>query len=154
MAVGGGGGSDDDDGSGGATVELRGTAATGLAIIGIVYVTDSTGIQINVPTAANGDFAVDITGMTGPFIIRAVPNNSNLPTQYSYATAAGTVNVTSLTTLALFIATGQTNLAALERGWAGRSAEVVLASLRRAQAIIKRQFRRRFCEPVHRPGKL
>jgi hypothetical protein len=143
---GGGGGSDDVDSTNGPTTELRGTAATGLALIGTVYITDSSGTQINVTTDSNGGYVADITGMTAPFIISAVPNNGSLPTQYAYASGPGIINITPLTTLALFIASGQSNLRSLESNWATRFGNINPDDLTTAQAQINANFAPEFAD--------
>ncbi len=50
--------------AGGALGALGGTAATGAPVDGIVYVTDSNGMEVNVPVEADGSFSVSVEGMT------------------------------------------------------------------------------------------
>lgn len=98
---GGGGGGSSVGVSGGA---LGGTAATGAPVDGIVYITDSNGIEVNVPVEADGTFSVSVEGMTPPYLLRVVPNGGG-DVLYSFASKEGiTVNITPLTTLALFLA--------------------------------------------------
>ncbi|NOX08140.1 MAG: hypothetical protein GXP22_01390 [Gammaproteobacteria bacterium] len=119
---------------------LSGTAATGAPIAGYVYITDINGIEINVPIQADGSYSIDVSGMTAPFILRAIPNDSNLPVQYSYATASGTVNITPLTSLALFLANNQEDLDTLRTNWANRSGTITAWGLTIAQAKINANF--------------
>lgn len=82
---------------------LSGTAAGGAAIIGNVIVTDSLGAQKSTPIAADGRYTVDVSGMTGPFVLKAAGTVGNTGvTYYSAATQAdlgGTVNVTPFTNM-------------------------------------------------------
>ena len=82
---------------------LSGTAAGGAAVIGNVIVTDSKGVTKGSPIEANGRYSIDVNGMTGPFMLKAVGTVGNSSvTYYSVATTAdvgGTVNVTPFTDL-------------------------------------------------------
>ncbi len=96
----GGGGS----GGGLAGAGLEGTAAVGAPVDGILYVTDSNGVEVNVPIEPDGSFSVSVEGMTPPFMLRVIPNGGG-DVLYSFAAEEGTtVNVTPLTTLALYLA--------------------------------------------------
>lgn len=106
---GGGGGSGTTDATG-ATVSpiapstmLSGTVAGGAAVIGNVIVTDSKGATKGGTIEANGRYAIDVSGMTGPFVLKAAGTLGNTSvTYYSAATDAdlgGTVNVTPFTNL-------------------------------------------------------
>lgn len=82
---------------------LSGTVAGGAAVIGNVIITDSLGATKGVPIEANGRYSIDVSGMTGPFILKAAGTVGNTSvTYYSAATTAdvgGTVNVTPFTNL-------------------------------------------------------
>lgn len=82
---------------------LSGTAAGGAALVGNVIVTDSKGAVKSGPIAADGKYTIDVSGMTGPFVLKAAGTVGNTAvTYYSAATAAdlgGTVNVTPFTDL-------------------------------------------------------
>lgn len=134
---GGGGGS---DAGGGTASTLSGTAATGAAMVGHIEVTGAGGQTLgSVAINADGSFSADVTGMSGPFLLAALPDDTSLPTQYSYAAAAGvTVNVTPLTTLALFLANSQQDLAAMAASWS--SAQIDTTALATAQARINANF--------------
>lgn len=101
VACGGGGGG----GSGlpATSSTLSGTAAGGTAMVGNVLVTDSNGITKTAAIAANGQYTIDVSGMTGPFLLKASGKVGNTTvTYYSAATTAdlgGTVNVTPFTDL-------------------------------------------------------
>ena len=82
---------------------LSGTVAGGAAVIGNVIVTDSKGATKSAPIEANGRYTIDVSGMTGPFMLKAAGTVGNTSvTYYSAATQAdvgGTVNVTPFTDL-------------------------------------------------------
>jgi hypothetical protein len=82
---------------------LSGTAAGGAAIIGTVLVTDSKGATKGGTIEANGSYSIDVSGMTGPFVLKAAGTVGNTRvTYYSAATTAdigGTVNITPFTNL-------------------------------------------------------
>ncbi|MFZ3083738.1 hypothetical protein [Rhodoferax ferrireducens] len=81
---------------------LSGTAAGGAAVIGSVIVTDSKGATKSGLIEA-GHYSIDVSGMTGPFVLKAAGTVGNTSvTYYSAATVAdvgGTVNVTPFTNL-------------------------------------------------------
>jgi hypothetical protein len=85
------------------TATLSGTVAGGAAVIGTVVVTDSLGATKGGTIEANGHYSVDVTGMTGPFMLKAAGTVGNTSvTYYSAATSSdvnGTVNVTPFTNL-------------------------------------------------------
>lgn len=97
----GGGGSDESTPT--PSTILSGTAAGGAAVIGNVIVTDSKGVQRSTPIAADGRYTIDVSGMTGPFVLKAAGTVGNTSvTYYSAATQAdlgGTVNVTPFTNM-------------------------------------------------------
>lgn len=82
---------------------LSGTVAGGAAVIGNVIVTDSKGATKGGTIEADGKYSIDVSGMTGPFMLKAAGTVGNTSvTYYSAATAAdvgGTVNVTPFTNL-------------------------------------------------------
>lgn len=90
-------------GGGSASTTLSGTVAGGAAVIGNVIVTDSKGATKSAAIEANGKYTIDVTGMTGPFVLKAAGTVGNTTvTYYSAATTAdvgGTVNVTPFTNL-------------------------------------------------------
>ena len=115
VACGGGGG------GGAAGGSLGGTAATGAPVDGILYVTDSNGVEVNVPINPDGSFSVSVEGMTPPYLIRVIPNGGG-DVLYSFASDDNiTVNVTPLTTLALYLAYGG-DLDALYMTWNANTA--------------------------------
>jgi hypothetical protein len=124
------------------STNLEGTAATGKGITGIVYITDANGTEINVPTSADGSYTAQVAGMTPPFIVRVIPDDGS-DTLYSFATAIGqTVNVTPLTNLALFLASGSTDLSAIYTGWdgTGLTQSAILDAQKKINANLEAQF--------------
>lgn len=139
-ACGGGGGSDGDIIGGGTPATVSGTAATGIAIDGSVNVFGSNGgSALDVPIGASGNYSVDVTGLTAPFFISAVPTNVNQAVQYSFAAAPGTANISEMTTLALFYANGGQNPASLINTWPANQANVS-SNLANAQATVNANF--------------
>jgi hypothetical protein len=92
-------------------VNFSGTAASGLPLTGTVTVKDAKGASKTVPLSTNGDYKVDVTGMTGPFVFRAEGTVGGQRTViHSAATAAdanGTINITPLTDLVVANIAGQ-----------------------------------------------
>ena len=82
---------------------LSGTVAGGAAVIGNVIVTDSKGATKGATIEANGHYTIDVSGMTGPFMLKAAGTVGNTTvTYYSAATDAdlgATVNVTPFTNM-------------------------------------------------------
>jgi len=137
-------GSDSSSDGGGATTNtLTGTAATGAAIDGYVYVVDINGSEINVAISTDGSFSADVSGMSAPFALRAVPNDTSLDTQYSYAASSGvTVNITPMTSLAFWMAGSQSDLAGLATAaaWPDHYDVITEQNLTAAVATINANF--------------
>ncbi|MBI5462818.1 MAG: hypothetical protein HY941_11600 [Gammaproteobacteria bacterium] len=119
---------------------LSGTAAVGAPVDGYVYVVDVNGTEVNAATnATTGAWTVAVTGMTGPFLIRVVPNGGG-DMLYSYAGSADiTVNITPLTHLALYLALNG-DLDALYTNWAANNAQLTAQAIANAQAVINANF--------------
>ena len=130
------------DGSGASSSTISGVAASGKAIVGVVYVRGANGNMVSAPTNATGAYVAAVENLAAPFLLRVVPNNGG-EALYSYGTAAGqTVNVTPLTNLAVFMASGNKDLRAVFSAWQGKS--VLEAEVVRAQKIINANLRDRF----------
>jgi len=92
-----------------AAVHVSGVAATGQAVsLGQVTVTDATGTVRTGTTDANGYYTIDVTGMVFPMLAKATYTSATgtVTVLYSYAKAAGTVNVNPLTNAAVVASTG------------------------------------------------
>ncbi|TNC91670.1 MAG: hypothetical protein CSH36_08465, partial [Thalassolituus sp.] len=92
------------------TESLSGTAAIGAAITdGTVTAicSDGTGFTEAVTTDANGNWSGEVTNGAMPCALQVTGGNPPV-TLHSYATTAGTVNITPLTDMIMASATGQT----------------------------------------------
>ncbi|MBM95954.1 MAG: hypothetical protein CMI09_08945 [Oceanospirillaceae bacterium] len=146
-------GSDSDSSSGPSDTDqpdtqvLTGTAATGLAMDGTVYVYDAEGRSTNVVIEDDGTFSVNVDGMTAPFMLEARPDDASLAIQYSFAEAADiNVNVTPLTTLALFLANDKQSLAVLLAAWDDQAESFDETALAEAEETILANFADQFEE--------
>lgn len=93
---------------------ISGTAAAGAAVSkGMGYALDaSTGNQISFVTGTDGTYSVNLTGKTGPFLIRVrgLTSGGTMVDLYSLASTAnfgGTVNVTPLSDVVVGYAAGK-----------------------------------------------
>ena len=118
---------------------LTGTVAIGLPIKGDIAIIDTNGKTLNTQSDADGTYAVNLGGKPGPYLIRVKPDNSRLPTLYSYATSSGVANITPFTTLALFL-TYQGELADSFTGWATMHANWSRTDLEKSHAKINANF--------------
>jgi hypothetical protein len=84
---------------------ISGVTSGGGPLIGSVEITDSFGQMRGTPINADGTYKVDVSGMIGPFIVRAYGTVAGVPvTFYSAGTqedVGGTINVTPFTDLIL-----------------------------------------------------
>lgn len=104
-------------------VILKGTAAVGAPIVGHIEVRGTDGGTLaNVTIDAEGTFEAIVTALTAPYILAAIPQDSDQQTQYSFATSAGNVNITPLTTWALLLAHENKPLDQLFKNWSPASA--------------------------------
>jgi len=98
---------------------LSGTAATGAPIDGTVTVKDANGAEVSIGTGTNGSFTLDVAGMTPPYLLKIMPADGTR-TLYSFSPQNGqTVNLTPTTNLAMFLASGKTDLDAMYAAWNG-----------------------------------
>lgn len=99
------GGSSDDNNGGGSTAArtLSGTAAAGAALIGTVTVKGALGNTTSSIIEADGNYNVDVTGLTAPYRLRATGHVGGKTYKlHSYAEEAdigGNVNITPFTDL-------------------------------------------------------
>ncbi len=124
----------EDDPVAAASVTLSGVAATGAAIAnGDVKVVNAKGETVITRTSSSGDYSVTI-GDAPPYALSVVDGAGKV--WYSYAAAAGTANITPLTTLALLDANGNKPLVDLLANWTGAnlSASQVLESAKKVNA--------------------
>lgn len=92
-------------------VLLSGTVAGGAAVIGTVLITDSKGATKTGTIDATGHYSIDVSTLTGPFVLKASGTVGNASvTYYSAATVAdlgGTINITPFTNLIVSNIAGQ-----------------------------------------------
>ena len=94
--------------SGAITQTIAGTAATGAPLAGAkVTVKDNAGKTASATTGDDGTFSVNVTGMTPPFMLVAIPvSGSNLysalPAMDMTSTNTQNVNITPVTTLVMY----------------------------------------------------
>jgi hypothetical protein len=113
------------------TVTLNGIVATDKPLQGIVQAINTRGeTSDEVPADADGRFTLDIPNYP-PFLVRMIPRDQEVEL-FSFATSEGHVNLTPLTHLAMYVATGaQMDLQALFHDWDGSQlspAEVEIAT--------------------------
>lgn len=100
----------------GATVAISGTAATGAAIANAtVTAVDAAGATVTATTGADGKFTIQVAEDSAPYALRITDAAGKV--WYSYAPAAGTANITPLTTLALAEAAANKPLADVIAAW-------------------------------------
>jgi hypothetical protein len=105
-SCGGGGGS---DGGGGSSAAVSGVAAGGSPLVGTVSLRDSSSArnEKTTDTAANGSFAIDVSGMTAPFILKASGTVDGVSrTMFSFAEKPGVANINPLSNAAVANAAG------------------------------------------------
>jgi hypothetical protein len=135
-------------GGGGPTVSptastVSGVAATGSPILGTVTLTDKDGLQRGpFPTDTAGNFSIDVTGLSAPFILRADWVSGPQPLAlFSVATESGTANINPFTSLTLQLATGSDPAALFGRhGAKPDTSKIDDASISAAQLKIKGLF--------------
>ena len=117
--------------------DIVGVAATGEATRGTVYVVDAEGVELSKPLNADGYFRFDVRGMTAPFMLKSVDSNGIDIDLFSYALEANlTANITPLTNLTLYMATGEPNPSVLYDSWASSFVNVDDADIKNAQAVV------------------
>jgi len=104
-------------GGGGAAAPrtVTGVAAAGAAIVGTVTLKDSAAsAEKSFPTASDGSFTLDVTGLTKPFLLKVTGKaNGTDYVLYSLATDQGTANINPLSNLVVSVAAAGGDLAQL-----------------------------------------
>ena len=110
------GGSSSNNNNSGDT-DITGVAATGAAIAGTVFVVDANGEEVNdVSIDENGNFTVDVDGLSSPFLVCAESSDMTIKL-CSYSENGEDVNVNPLTNLALYLASGDVEVDDLIAQW-------------------------------------
>jgi len=139
-ACGGGGGGSSEGNGGSNTKTISGTAATGAAYDGVVNIYGSNGGSIlDLSIDSSGNYSADVTGLTAPYFISAIPTNPNVTALYSWAGSPSVANITPFTSLAMFYANGGQNPSLLINTWPSNAANVS-ANLPNSKAIINANF--------------
>ena len=113
---------------------VSGVAAAGAAIVGNVYLKDSAATPRELSkTTGDGSFSFDVTGLTGPFILRATGTASGTPcTLYSLAGGRGTANINPLGSLVLARASAGADLALVYAAPAATGIQAIAAAMPQA----------------------
>jgi len=86
---------------------ISGVAATGAPLAGQVGIKNASGMERSTVIGSDGSFALDVTGMTGPYLLQGTGNvNGVINTLYSFAGAPGTANINPLSNAAVAKAAG------------------------------------------------
>lgn len=104
-----GGGHSSSSATGAASATVSGVAATGSAVLGTIFLKDSSGHELSM-TTTDGTFAFNVSALTPPFMLKA---NWGGKTMYSFAADAGTANITPLTQMIVAAAANGGNLDAM-----------------------------------------
>lgn len=111
---------------------VSGVAAAGSPISGTVYLKDSSSPAKEIATTigADGSFSFDATGLTAPFLFKAVGTaNGRNYTLYSVADGPGTANINPLSHLAVVQANGGADPALLYAGPTRAELEAIKTAL-------------------------
>lgn len=130
--------SDSDDSSDVATKTITGTAASGLPIVGIVSVMGANGATASATIDTNGDYTLDVTALTAPYILRAEGTVGDESLElFSTGVAAGHINITPITNL---IASKVIDLGTAFDSWSTASASVDTAAIEAAETKVQTQL--------------
>jgi len=110
LVAGCGGGGGGDSGTAGVSPQVvSGVAATGAPLAGQVTLRDSSSVRKDKATviADDGSFAIDVSDMKAPFILKASGTADGVSrTMFSFADKPGTANINPLSTVAVANAAG------------------------------------------------
>lgn len=130
-----------------ATQTLKGTAATGKAFAGKIIVKNNSGQQSSaIDIKADGSFEV-VVPKGEPYLIKAYNDKTGdqATTLYSYSADGQTqLNVTQLTTQAIFAANGQASLNALYDNWDKQNTLLTAAKIEEAAKKVAANLERQF----------
>ncbi len=122
--------------------DLVGTAASGAATEGTVYVVDAEGTELSRPINLDGSFRFDVRKLMAPFMLKTVASNGTDPDLYSFAEESNvTVNVTPLTNIAMYIANGNADPATLYNSWSSTFGNITAAIMKDAMAVVNANLR-------------
>ncbi len=139
---GSGGGSSTTASTSATEATLTGVAATGAPLPGKVTVVGANGNSAETTIDVDGRFQLSVAGMTPPFILRAIPDNSDDPALYSFTSSINSnVNVTPLTHLAVFVAADRRDLDEVYNTWTASNALITGEALANAQSRVRTNFK-------------
>jgi hypothetical protein len=127
-------------GSGTPTVSVSGTAATGAAIAaGTVTLKCVSGTSEAVTTGVDGNFTIDIGGVTLPCVGRVVYKDATGTAQklHTFISAAGTANITPITELLVASLTSGTAADAFDNFDAAKNKAFTAAQIKTAADAVK-----------------
>ncbi len=127
--------------SGAVTVE--GIAAAGAPLTGTISITDASNPanRVSAPINQDGTFAVDVSELTPPLLLKAEGTVAGTPTTlYSFSTKSGTVQVNPLTNLLVAAASGSPGMSGLFELYSSHnraSMQVIANNLPSAKAMVQ-----------------
>ena len=111
---------------------VKGVAAVGAPLSGTVYLKDSSSPakEISAPISADQSFSLDTTGLTAPFLLKAVGTaNGQSYTLYSFVEAPGTANINPLSHAAIVRSNGGADPATLYAALTSAQLQAIKTSL-------------------------
>ncbi|MDX8390427.1 MAG: hypothetical protein R8M38_08045 [Mariprofundaceae bacterium] len=124
-----------DDATASVSPVVVGTAASGAPLSGSVRLVDANGLLTSsADIQVDGTYSLEVDGMTSPFMVEA-SSTADGDVYYSFSNGAGVANITPLTSLGVFIASGQ-EPSDLFSSWINQSDTIDETSLDNASLII------------------
>ncbi|MFC1589758.1 hypothetical protein ACFL3P_05770, partial [Pseudomonadota bacterium] len=125
--------------------DLVGTAASGAATLGMIYVVDADGAEMSRAINTDGSFKFDVRKMTAPFMLKTVASNGTDPDLYSFAEDSNViVNVTPLTNIMMFIAYNELDPKDLYDSWLNEHGTITDTVIKAAQAAVNANLHTQF----------
>lgn len=148
----GGSGGTATGGSGGggtAAATVTGVAAAGAPLVGTVYLKDSSSPskEVSATIAADGSFSLDVSGLTKPYLLKAVGTAGGTSyTLYSLVTDAGVANINPLSHLAILHATAGADLGNIYNALTPTGLQSIAAQLATALSDVQTLLQPLFAE--------
>lgn len=111
---------------------VSGVAAAGAVLSGTVYLKDSSNPakELSKTINADGSFSFDVTGLTKPFLLKAVGSaNGTNHTLYSFVDGTGTANINPMSHIVVTHAAGGSDLATLYNSPSAATIQSIAAKL-------------------------
>lgn len=120
---------------------LTGTAATGAPLVGKIMAKSRIGALLVAQSNRDGSFRIETGGMVTPILFQATPaDGGEVLYSFSEANTGITVNITPLTTLALFQAAEGKPLAEIFENWETQNSLFDEATITQAQKAINKNL--------------